>query len=474
MNMRFYKKFFAMCLSLVALVPLSLFAEENFEKMFETRAKCMVSVKYIMQLEEDRRQYEVTGLVVDDKGLVMLSVGDVDPDVGISELKDFKVFVFGGDEDGYEAEYLGASKYYGANFVRLKKLPVEGLMLPYSNFKIADFEIGEKVWGVQSMGESFSYAKSMSTSTICFKDKIPLSSGICGEGITNRAGPVFNFKGEFLGMGTSTRSIDSDLYLYTPDRKRFPASIAHRNAPDIFLAASEIGEILNFIPKNPEGDSSGWLGTFGTQALKKDVAKLMGLSDKGALVVGDVIEGSAADIAGLKKGDILVGMNDRPFERFNLENAFRTKFSMDISKTSPGDKIVLDVISSGQEKPRKLELVLGEIPNTFRKAKKLYFPRLGFSIREFLVFDAVDRRILKMDEQGAVIKYVKPNSPAHSAQPTAVKRRDRIKEINSIKVENYAHALEILSKIEADESQKEIVLMLEDLNETKVVRINLK
>lgn len=468
--MHFYKKIL-LALLFASLSPLSLLAEESLEKMFAERSKCFVNVKYIVQLEEDRYQREVTGLVVDNNGLVMLAPIDVDADARLSELKDFRVFVYGGDESGYDAEYLGASKYYGANFVRLKKLPSEGLMLPYTNFKTSNFSVGDRVWGVQSLGEKFSYAKAMLISSVSYKDKMPLLYGICNESVTNRAGPIFNFKGEFLGMGISKGSIDN---FYIPERRRFFAAVIQRNAPDLFLAASEIEEILKFVPQNPEGDPCGWLGIFGTQALKKEVAKLMGLSDKGALVVGDVLENSAADKAGLKKGDIMVGMQGKPFNHFNLENAYGSQFGVNLSKTSPGDKVTLSVISSGSESPKELEVTLGEIPNNFRKSKVCYFERLGFSIRNFLVFDAVERRILKMDEQGAVIRYVKPNSPAHSAQPTPLVSRDRIKEINSVKIESYEQALEILSKIDSDESQKELVLMLESFNETKVVRINLK
>ena len=87
--------------------------------------------------------------------------------------------------------------------------------------------------------------------------------------------------------------------------------------------------------------------------------------------------------------------------------------------------------------------------------------------------DAVARRKLDNDLNGAVVQFVRDNSPASSALPTPLAAGDLIKEINSEPVKTYAEAVEKLSKINDDESAKELVILSEDARETKVIRIKL-
>ena len=138
----------------------------------------------------------------------------------------------------------------------------------------------------------------------------------------------------------------------------------------------------------------------------------------------------------------------------------------------PGDKVTLNIMR-GSEAPKDYEVTMGEQPKTFRKSEFKYFKRLGFSVREYLMDDAVARRKLDNDLNGAVVQFVRDNSPASSALPTPLAAGDLIKEINSEPVKTYAEAVEKLSKINDDESAKELVILSEDARETKVIRIKL-
>ncbi|MFR6034001.1 MAG: hypothetical protein ACLUKN_13000 [Bacilli bacterium] len=94
-------------------------------------------------------------------------------------------------------------------------------------------------------------------------------------------------------------------------------------------------------------------------------------------------------------------------------------------------------------------------------------------MREFLVDDSIARKTFRRGDDIAVVQFVKPNSPASSAVPTALKQDDLIKEINSVPVRSYAEAVDILDKLESDKSAKEIVILAEDFSETKVIRVKL-
>ena len=72
-----------------------------------------------------------------------------------------------------------------------------------------------------------------------------------------------------------------------------------------------------------------------------------------------------------------------------------------------------------------------------------------------------------------VVQFVKPNSPASSAQPNGLGSSEIIREINSVPIKSYKQAVEILSKINSDKSVKEMVILSEDYKETKLLRIKL-
>ena len=143
-----------------------------------------------------------------------------------------------------------------------------------------------------------------------------------------------------------------------------------------------------------------------------------------------------------------------------------------MAKNKPGEKVSFEVIS-GNSSPRELEVVLDSSPKSFRQSKFKYFKRLGFSVREFLIDDSIARKTFRRGDDIAVVQFVKPNSPASSAVPAALKQDDLIKEINSVPVRSYAEAVDILDKLESDKSAKEIVILAEDFSETKVIRVKL-
>ena len=109
---------------------------DDFGEMFKERAKCVVTVTYIVEEEEYRQRYVTTGLIADESGLIVLPATEIPEYTRLSSLKDFRVFIFEGDEDGYPAEYLGSESMSMAHFLKLKKDDVK-LSVIYSRYKDA-------------------------------------------------------------------------------------------------------------------------------------------------------------------------------------------------------------------------------------------------------------------------------------------------------------------------------------------------
>ena len=443
-------------------------ADSEFEKIFESRSKCAVVVQYVVELEEDRNKRQCVGMVAGEDGLVIVTSAEIPGMLRLESLKDFKIRIFGGDSEGYPADYLGADSITGTHFIKIRGGLKDG-MLPFSSFPKADCSMGDALWGVLLDSESADFEPMMCPSTLIRRGKYPLDIGYFSSVIASNSAPIFDKSGNFDGWATAYD--ENDYLLYAGDKSGEVRLLDPHRASVMFMP-SVVDELLARIPKNPAGDPFGWVGLIDLQILKSDVAKYLGLEKKSAFVVSEIVKDSPAEKSGIKKGDIITGYNGKPIERLRNDSATLSNFWLSLAKSKPGDRIKLEIIS-GNSAPRELEVVLDQSPKTFRQSKFKYFKRLGFSVREFLLDDSIARKTFRRGDDMAVVQFVKPNSPASSAVPAALRQEDLIKEINSIPVKSYAHAVELLEKLESDKSAKEVVILAEDFSETKVIRVKL-
>lgn len=140
----------------------------------------------------------------------------------------------------------------------------------------------------------------------------------------NSGGPLVDFEGRILGMNTMIRtdgrgegnigigfSIPSNLML------------------SIALDLANSGKVVR-----------GYVGLFGEDLPVEESAKLT-QSRNGAVRITDVTADSPAARGGLRKDDVIVAINNKPFENWN-------ELRLTIAKRRPGDVILMSLIRKGQ------------------------------------------------------------------------------------------------------------------------------
>jgi serine protease Do len=190
----------------------------------------------------------------------------------------------------------------------------------------------------------------------------------------------------------------------------------------------------------------GWLGVT-AQELTPALAKSFGLlQDEGALV-GDVDHDGPAARAGIKRGDVIVGLNSQPVTG---PNALRIA----IAETMPETVVQLKVIRNGQS--RDIPVKLGELAeNGVQKAAALTSgsgPMAGVAVEPLTPEIEQDLK-LPSGETGVVVDSVQPNSPASDAE---LRHGDVIEQVNGTPVSSVSD----YEKAVQQAGQQEVVLLI--------------
>ncbi len=432
--------------------------------LFEQRAQSVVAIEYFIQSEIDRSPVDTIGLVVNEKGLIVINESSVPNWLPPDQFKDFKVFLPGEGGDGYGAVFLGTDHVTGWNYLRVEE-KLWPHLVPISSFETASPVMGQKLWGIGILDQNFDYEAYFLDGRMAMMQKVPLKVGFSESLLASPGCPVFDFKGRFVGWAGNP--VTRERILLSEGRQSRVGFRPIRES-GAFLYADEFFQNINRVPSNPAGDPRPWIGIAGMQPIDRKVAKFIGLSEQGAVVVSTILEGSPAEASNLKSRDIIVAVDGENLPKFRPDSIVQSYFERQVLLKKPGEMLTLDVVRG--ENQKHIEIAVGEHPKPLKKARRKYLENLGLTVREFVVYDAIRNRVPHTDAPGVIAQFVKPNSPVHAA---GLQLMDWIKEIDGNAVTSYETGLDQLSAIENDDSRKEFVLLIDRNNQTSVLRVKL-
>lgn len=151
----------------------------------------------------------------------------------------------------------------------------------------------------------------------------------------NSGGPLFNMKGEVIG-------INSQIYSRTGGYMGLSFAIPIDVAIDISNQLKATGKITR-----------GWLG-IGIQEFTKELAESFGMKNTNGALVSGIQKGSPAEKAGLQAGDVIVKFDGK---------AIITSSDLPrvVGATKPGKDVAVEVLRKGAM--RTLNVSVGEMPN---------------------------------------------------------------------------------------------------------------
>ena len=203
----------------------------------------------------------------------------------------------------------------------------------------------------------------------------------------NSGGPLVNLDGEVVGINTAIIS-------HGGGNMGIGFAIPTNMAKQIINQLIENGSVTR-----------AHLGVL-IQELTADLAGNFGLVDSHGVLIGDVTEDSAAAKAGLKPGDIIVGMNG---DKVNEVGHFRNRIAM----LSPGTKVTMKV---WRDKAwEEIDVTLGQRQEELQIAPsaKTGGSKLGITVQPLT--KPLQEKFGYQEGSGVIVSEVQPNSPAARA-----------------------------------------------------------
>jgi len=150
----------------------------------------------------------------------------------------------------------------------------------------------------------------------------------------NSGGPLVNALGDVIGINTFIISASGGSM-------GIGFAIPINRVKHIVAEVAKYGKIRQI-----------WIG-IAVQEVTPMIARSLGLGDTRGVIVSQVDSGSPADEAGIKRGDVIISVNNKPIR--NYESARKAIFGAEI-----GDRLKFGLLRQGKEKD--VTVVVGEAP----------------------------------------------------------------------------------------------------------------
>lgn len=257
----------------------------------------------------------------------------------IKGAKDIKVITQSGQT--YEAKLYAVDPS-----TDLAVLKVNATNLPSLKFDNSDkIKVGD--W-VIAIGNPFGLGGTVSSGIVSARER-NINIGLYDQFIQtdaainkgNSGGPMIDTRGRVIGVNTAIFSTDRGGSIGIGFA--IPSNVVKNVVSQLILNKTVV---------------RGWLGVQ-IQPINDDIAKILNLPNNKGALVGDVTQGGPADLAGVKVGDVIIGVNNIPI----TNSKFLPRI---ISQFKPNDHVELKVISNGEEKV--INTTIQKLPTKIQKS----------------------------------------------------------------------------------------------------------
>ena len=276
--------------------------------------------------QEFKSQSLGSGFIISSDGYILTNAHVV------NEADEVIVKLF--DKREFKAKIIGADRRTDVALIKIEASNLPKVTIGDPN----QLKVGE--W-VAAIGSPFGLENTMTAGIVSAKGRalpqenfVPFIQTDAAINPGNSGGPLFNLKGEVVG-------INSQIY------SRSGGSVGLSFAIPIDVAI----DVSNQIKANGKV-TRGWLG-ISIQEITKDLAESFGMKNTNGALVAGVEKGGPAEKGGLEAGDVITKFDGKPIvATSDLPRA--------VGATKPGKDVPVEIIRKGSS--RTLTMSVGEMP----------------------------------------------------------------------------------------------------------------
>ncbi|AGF78102.1 periplasmic serine protease, Do/DeqQ family [Desulfocapsa sulfexigens DSM 10523] len=378
-----------------------------------------------------------SGFIISDDGYILTNnhvVGDADTiTVSLDDKREFKAKVIGSDAQSDVA-----------------LIKIEGKNLPTVSLGDSDqIEVGE--W-VIAIGSPFELNQTVTVGVVSAKGRNRIGINDYENFIQtdaainpgNSGGPLLDIHGRVIGINTAIFSRSGG---YMGIGFAIPINMV-KSIQQQLMSAGKV--------------TRGWLGV-AIQDVDRDLATSFQLDNAKGVLLTDVSEGTPADKAGLKQGDVLLSMD-------GVELGGAADLRNRVAMIEPGRKV--NFILSRDGKRKNIVVTIGEQPADFGRIAKQRttdddssLNSMGLSLQN-LNRELADKFGYKTD-QGVLVAGVTPGSvaeeagikPGHLIEELNRQRVHNLKDLQNV-LKNSGNSQQVLLRVRAGEYSRYLVLRL--------------
>ena len=387
------------------------FGEDFFEKFFGDSPK-----------KEFKQRSLGSGCIIDREGYIITN------NHVIEKAQTIKVKLIDGKE--YDATVVGRDPKTDLALIKIDAKNT----LPSAAFGDSDsLEIGD--W-VVAIGNPFGLETTVTAGIVSAKGRV-IGAGPYDDFIQtdasinpgNSGGPLFNLKGEVVGINTAIVSGGQGIGF------AIPINMAKELLPQL---------------KSKGKVTRGWLGVV-IQKVTPEIAKTFGLKETEGALVSDVTEDGPAEKAGIKRGDVIVSFNGKAIKEVDTLPKL-------VGATEIGKKAKVGIIRD--RKSLEMEVVIGELKDEKLQASKKPEVEKDFGLVVQNITPEIAKHLNLKDKRGVIVTDVQPGSPAQEGD---IRSGDIIKEISRKPIKNIEDFKEAVKKVNIKEGA---VLLIQRENVT--------
>jgi serine protease Do len=354
-----------------------------------------------------------SGFIIDAKGLVVTNNHVV-------ENAD-KITVKLSDEREFSAKLVGRDPKTDLAVIQITDAKTNFPVAPLG--ESSSLQVGE--W-VVAMGSPFGLDNTLTAGVVSAKGR-QIGAGPYDNFIQtdasinpgNSGGPLVNLRGEVVGINTA-------IFSRSGGNLGIGFAIPIDSAKEILPELIKSGKVTR-----------GWLGVT-IQRITPEIAESLGLEKSRGALVANVAEGSPAEQAGIKVGDVIVEYNGKPVEDSN-------QLPILVARSEIGKNVQAAVVRDKKRIP--ITIKVGELKEQEVVASAPQEGKLGLAVQN--VTPQLAESLGLKHSDGVVVTAVQPQSPAGDA---GLRRGDVIVEVNRKRIANADEFQKLVSQAKPNEN----------------------